>query len=58
MSNKTKKELDFSQPKKTFEGPKLKFLKPKLIKHGDATKMTHGPEPGFFATAIKSFWTA
>jgi hypothetical protein len=40
MSKSIKKELDVSQQKRTFKEPKLKFLKPKLTKQGDATKIT------------------
>jgi hypothetical protein len=47
MSTKTKKELVSSQLKRTFEEPKLKFLKPKLTKQGDATIITNG---GFIGT--------
>ncbi|MBC2711362.1 MAG: hypothetical protein HGJ94_10315 [Desulfosarcina sp.] len=32
--------------KKEFKEPKLKFIEPKLTKHGDATKITGG----FFGT--------
>ena len=31
-----------SQIKKPFTEPKLTFVEPKLIKHGDATKITAG----------------
>jgi hypothetical protein len=41
MATKAKRELDSSQTKKTFEEPKLEFLRPMLTKHGDATKITH-----------------
>jgi len=33
--------------KKEFREPKLKFIEPKLTKHGDATKITGN---GFFGT--------
>ncbi len=36
------KGLNFSQTKKDFHEPKLTFIEPKLIKHGDATKITVG----------------
>lgn len=39
------KGLDSSQTKKAFAEPKLTFVEPKLIKHGDATEITAA---GFF----------
>jgi len=41
---------DSLQIKKHFTEPKLKFIEPKLTKHGDATKITNGP--GFFGTFV------
>lgn len=45
-----KKNLDKANQekveKKRFEEPELKFIEPKLTKHGDATKIT----AGFFGT--------
>ncbi|MDR4504402.1 MAG: hypothetical protein MRK01_06350 [Candidatus Scalindua sp.] len=37
---------DASQTKKFFTVPKLTFIEPKLVKHGDAAKIT----AGFFGT--------
>jgi len=34
-------------PKAPFEEPKLAFIQPQLVKHGDATKVTKN---GFFGT--------
>lgn len=34
------KDGDSSENKKKFTEPKLKFIKPKLTKQGDATKIT------------------
>ena len=39
-SLKQKKGMDNSQSRKCFSEPKLTFIKPKLTKHGDATKIT------------------
>ena len=43
-----KKELEREEQekvdKKPFEEPKLRFIEPKLTKHGDATKITGGGE--------------
>lgn len=33
--------------KKPFQEPKLEFIEPKLVKHGDATELT---KQGFFGT--------
>lgn len=40
--------------KKPFEEPKLEFIKPKLTKHGDATKITTngGFNGGFFGSFV------
>jgi hypothetical protein len=54
MSKSIKKELAVSQQKRTFEQPKLKFLKPKLTKQGDATKITANGAT-FNATAFNGF---
>ena len=35
------------QAKKPFTEPKLRFIEPELVKHGDATKLT---KQGFFGT--------
>ena len=39
-------EPESSKGKKRFADPKLTFVEPKLVKHGDATKITGG----FFGT--------
>lgn len=39
--------LDGKVIKRPFEEPKLKFIEPELVKHGDATKLT---KQGFFGT--------
>ena len=39
------KGLDSSQTRKAFAEPKLTFVEPKLIEHGDATEITAA---GFF----------
>ena len=44
-----KKEGQGKGEKKSFEEPKLKFIQPKLIKHGDATKIT-AQNNGFFGS--------
>ena len=43
---KTEEVQQGNEDKKHFEDPKLEFLQPKLIKHGDATKIT--AQNGFF----------
>lgn len=44
-----KKNLEKGE-KKSFEEPKLQFIEPKLIKHGDATKITANNNGGFFGS--------
>jgi len=39
------KSINSSQARKAFAEPKLTFVEPKLIKHGDATEITAA---GFF----------
>ncbi len=43
---KTGEDQRGKEDKKHFEEPKLEFIKPKLTKHGDATKIT--AQNGFF----------
>jgi hypothetical protein len=44
MTAKTSTDIDIKKviepEKKEFKEPKLKFIEPKLTKHGDATKIT------------------
>ena len=48
MKKNLEKELQENAEKKQFEEPKVEFIKPKLTKHGDATKITAG-FVGFFS---------
>lgn len=43
-----------AQTKKCFAEPKLKFIKPKLTKHGNVTTITKSGDP-FFTTFPGSF---
>jgi hypothetical protein len=40
------------QAKIPFEEPRLAFIEPRLIKHGDATQITQQSENGFFGTFV------
>ena len=42
---------DSSSKKKPFDEPKLTFIEPELVRHGDASKITK-VEPGFFGTFV------
>jgi hypothetical protein len=47
-TNKSQQSLDTAANKKEFSEPKLTFVEPRLVKHGDAIRITQ--QTGFFGT--------